>query len=162
MPTQLGRLFLFARSVDAAWHFADDVEPPDPFGEIFAGERSWSLDRVVTNIVDYRSWVDAVFPDRDDPYDAVWHGKYPWLGVPNGDFVAIDREDRVVHLSHDDGEGHGYVLGRDVFDFLDTWTRLGCPGPEDWQWLPFVGDSGEGLDPDAQSGLAWRAWLGIP
>jgi hypothetical protein len=162
MPSGLRRLYLATRSVEAVWHLADDVQPPEPFGDIFAGECLWSIDRVVESIVDYRGWVDEVFPNPADPYDVVWHAKYPWLHVPNGDIIAIDVDGRVIYLSHDDGEGHGYVLGRDVFAFLDAWTRLGCPGPEDWQWLPFVSDSGDGLDPDAQPGVAWRAWFGIP
>lgn len=162
MPQGVRRLFLAARSVEAVWHFADDVEPPHEFREIFAGDCTWSLDRVVAEIEDYKEWVAVAFPVADDPYSAVWHGKYPLLHVANDDRIALDDEGRIVYLSHDDGEGHGYVLGRDVFDFLDAWTQLGSPGPEDWQWLPFVAAGGEGLDSDAEPGVAWRAWLGIP
>jgi hypothetical protein len=103
----------------------------------------------------------AGLPDPDDPYDRVWHGKYPLLRVPNGDLVAVDADGQVVYLSHDDGEGHGYVLGQDVFDFLERWTALGCPGPEDWQWLPFTSGSDQGLDPEGENGRSWRAWFGI-
>jgi hypothetical protein len=162
MPESVRRLFLAVRSVEAVWHFADDVEPPGEFRGIFAGDCSWSLDRVPAEIEDYREWVSVAFPEADDPYCSVWHGKYPLLHVGNDDRIALDGDGRVVYLSHDEGEGHGYVLGRDVFEFLDAWTRLGCPGPEDWQWLPFVAAAGEGLDPDSESGLAWRAWFGIP
>ena len=162
MPDTLRRLFLLAGSVDVSWHLADDIDPPKPFHQIFSGGSSWSVDRVVTVIEDYRGWVTSVFPDPNDPYDAIWHDKYPWLEVPNGDVVAIGADGRVVYLSHDDGEGHGFVLGQDVFDFLEHWTRLGCPGPEDWQWLPFAVAGGDGLDPDGGAGRSWRAWFGIP
>lgn len=162
LPEDLRRLFVAARSVEAVWHFADDVEPPHQFRQIFAGDCTWSLDRVAAEVEDYLEWVSVAFPDGDDPYSAVWHGKFPLLHVGNDDRIALDDAGRVVYLSHDDGEGHGYVLGQNVFDFLDAWTRVGCPGPEDWQWLPFVASSGEGLDPDAEPGVAWRAWFGIP
>lgn len=162
MPHGVRRLFLAARSVEAVWHFADAIEPPHEFREIFAGECMWSLDRVVDEVEDYQQWVAEAFPDSDDPYCAVWHGKYPLLHVANDDRIALDPDGRIVYLSHDDGEGHGYVLGQDPFDFLDAWTRLGCPGPEDWQWLPFVAAGGKGLDPDSEPGIAWRAWFGIP
>ena len=162
IPPSLQQLFGLARSVESWWHLADAVEPPTPFEEIFSGGFEWSVDHAVAEIEDYRSWVTHVFPDLDDPYDAVWHAKYPWLSVPNGDRIALDVDERVVYLSHDDGVGHGYLLGRDVVDFLDRWTVLGCPGPEDWQWLPFVATDGDGLDPDGAHGRAWRAWFGIP
>jgi hypothetical protein len=162
MPITVRRLFLTARSVEAVWLFADSDDGPPPFRGIFAGECVWSLDRMPDEIDDYRRWVSEVFPDRDNPYDAVWHGKYPLLRAANDDRIAIDGEGRVRYLSHDDGWGHGRVLGRDVFDFLEAWTRLGCPGPEDWQWLPFVAPDGEGLDPDGDNGRTWREWFGLP
>lgn len=50
-----------------------------------------------------------------DDYDKVWYRKLPFLEVGKGDFVAIDigsdDAEPVVYLSHDDGEGHGYILG---------------------------------------------------
>ena len=162
IPAAMRALFLAARSVQAVWHLAEGVAPPEPLRDIFAGECTWSVDALPGEIESYRGWVAEVFPDPNDPYDAVWHGKYPWLHVPNGDLVALDDRGRVVYLSHDDGEGHGFVLGRDVFAFLDAWTRLGCPGPEEWQWLPFVAGGGEGLDPDGENGRAWRAWFVLP
>jgi hypothetical protein len=160
IPPGLRRLFAMARSFEAGWHL--DADPPEPFDQIFAGDASWDLDGVAGLIEAYRGWVAKVFPDPLDPYDLVWHDKFPFLHVMNGDIVAIDAQGRVVYLSHDDGEGHGALLGRDVEDFLDRWTLLGCPGPEDWQWLPFTHGAESVLEPDGEAGRAWRRWFGIP
>jgi len=83
----------------------------------------------------------------------------------NGDIIALhldgDGSAPVAYLSHDDGEGHGRVLGWSVLDFLDRWTLLGCPGPEDWQMLPFMHPDAPYLDPEGENARAWRAWMGL-
>ncbi|MBO9701771.1 MAG: hypothetical protein J7604_16310 [Sporocytophaga sp.] len=43
---------------------------------------------------------------------------------------------KIVYLGHDDGEGHGYIMANSFSDLLNKWTKLGCVGGEDWQWLP--------------------------
>ena len=67
--------------------------------------------------VSRREWVEKCFPDPDSAYDAVWHSKLAVIPVRNGDYIGIDLRDghygEVVYLSHDDGSGHGYVLGAD-------------------------------------------------
>lgn len=40
--------------------------------------------------------------------------KLGFMNVPNGDVIAFDMKESeinpsVVYLSHDDGEGHGYI-----------------------------------------------------
>jgi hypothetical protein len=114
---------------------------------------------------EWLKWIDVVFPDLSDTYDAVWHDKFPVMEVPNGDMIAIDQrshgDESVVYLSHDDGQGHGFVLGRDFVDFIDRWTKLGCPGPEDWEWLRFCSSPKSGLEPEGDLGTAWREWFGL-
>jgi len=41
-----------------------------------------------------------------------------------------------------------------LIDFLRRWTPLGCPGPEDWQWLPFTSKGTTMLDPDGEAARA--------
>jgi hypothetical protein len=160
IPDGLRRLFAMARSVEAVWHLGD-VKAPPPLHEVLAGACIWSVDRIVARVDDYRGWITIAFPNAADPYGSVWHGKYPFLDAPNGDIVGIDSAGRVVYLSAEDGEGHGYVLGDNVFAFMDAWTQLGCPGPEDWQWMPFSRPGGGGLDPECANARAWRDWFGI-
>jgi hypothetical protein len=162
IPDSLRRLFGIARSVESVWHFRHGIEPPRPFHDIFAGACIWSLEGVPAELQDYREWLNVAFPEGDaDLYDPTWHGKFPLLHAPNDDRIALDVDESVVYLSHDDGEGHGYRLADDVFQFLDAWTSLGCPGPEDWQWLAFRSTAGSGLDPDGENGKAWRSWFGL-
>ncbi len=96
---------------------------------------------------------------------AQWHGKLAFYETGNGDLIAFDlAEDRygqVVYLSHDDGEGHGYVLARDFRDLLARWLPLGCTGGEDWQWLPFTAGPDSGFEPYAEPAMTWRRFLGI-
>jgi pimeloyl-ACP methyl ester carboxylesterase len=112
-----------------------------------------------------RSWVEEVFPDPSDPYDAVWHDKLAYADVGNGDLLALDlgREANgaVVYLSHDDGEGHGYRLASDFADLLRRWVPLACAGGEDWQWLPFTTSPTSEIDPNGANGLLWRNALGL-
>ena len=62
-------------------------------------------------------WVENCFTNEEDEYDAVWYNKLGFMNVPNGDVIAFDIKESeinpsVVYLSHDDGEGHGYILGK--------------------------------------------------
>ena len=50
--------------------------------------------------------------------------KLGFMNVPNGDAIAFDMKESeinpsVVYLSHDDGEGHGYILGKDFNTYLE-------------------------------------------
>ena len=112
----------------------------------------------------YREWVET-FPNVEDPYDNVWHHKFAFADVPNGDQLAFDLkfmlDPPVVYLSHDDGEGHGYRLGNDFIDFMERWSLLGCPGNEDWQMMPFLPDATSGLDVYGENARMWREWFGL-
>lgn len=66
-----------------------------------------------------------------------------FMNVPNGDVIAFDMKESeinpsVVYLSHDDGEGHGYILGKDFNTYLEQLLLVGACGNEDWQMLPFA------------------------
>ena len=124
------------------------------------GSAQWTPASVSAAERDRRDWVQAAFPAPDDPYDAVWHGKFGLLSVRNGDCIAVDLQapgEPVVYLSHDDGDGHGMRLGHSAVDFIRRWTMLGCVGPEGWELAPFERDGI--LDPDSRAGREWRAWL---
>ena len=81
----------------------------------------------------WQSQITECYSDPSSDYDAIWYSKLAVIPVNNGDYIAIDLGDdhygEVVYLSHDDGGGHGYVLGADFADFLRRWTPLGCPVP---------------------------------
>lgn len=125
----------------------------------------WNLADLVRLRQEWQKWIAVVFPDRSDSYDVVWHDKFPIMEVPNGDMIGIDLatpdRETVIYLSHEDGKAHGFVLGADFVDFIDRWSKLGCPGPEEWEWLRFCGSPTSGLEPDGDAGRAWRKWFGL-
>ncbi len=147
------------------WRSSGDDRFDEPFGGIFGGGLDWSLAGLVDQHQGYQEWVEECFSNPDDPYDAVWHHKLGLSHVPNGDVIAVDLDPgqygAIVYLSHDDGEGHGYVLAGSLGELLDRWVPLACPGPEDWQWLPFVPYDFGPIDPAGENGAAWRQLIGL-
>lgn len=158
-------LTTFSRKVSFYWYLPDEARLPEHLEGIFSGGCEWDLTRLAFYEEQRRSWASSCFPKPDEPYDQVWYNKLPFYPVPNGDFLAVDlaAADRfpVVYLSHDGGEGHGYELGADFVDFVDRWSRIGCPGAEDWQWLPFTSDARSLIDPDCANARQWREWFGM-
>src|SRR4051812_25860298 len=149
LPPRLRRFFLEdAASVQFEWFLPTGSEPP--FVDIFSGELSISLERLA-----------------DLAAENGRRGRIAFQSVANGDLVAIDVRktgEPVVFLSHDGGDGHGVVLGRDLDDYLARHAALGGVGAEDSQWLPFVSEIGGEriLDPDGDAADRWRRWFGLP
>src|SRR5262249_1673697 len=81
-----------------------------------------------------------------------------------GDYLGIDlragHQGEIVYLSHDDGSGHGHVLGADLIDFLRRGTPPGCPGPEDLPWRACPSKGTSMVDPDGGCAgvAAYLAW----
>ena len=157
-------LIEFSSSVEFNW-FLPEIELPNEFRQIFCGECSWNLNELIELEDNRKGWMESCFPNPDDEYDAVWHNKLAFLHVSNGDLIALDLdkmpEAPVIYLSHDDGEGHGYILGSNFTDFIDRWSLLGCVGAEDWQMLPFISSSTSGLEPNGENAQKWREWFGL-
>ncbi len=83
------------------------------------------------------------------------------MEVGNGDLLAFNEKEQVIYLSHDDGDGHGYVLANSFNELLDNWSKLGCPGAEDWQWIPFTNEMKTPIDPDCKNVIKWKSLIGI-
>lgn len=154
-----------SRRVGFWWFAPDDVKFPAPFRNNFSGQLEWSIEHLPEYDEARAESVEQVFPQTDDPYDSVWHNKLAFAPVGNGDYLAIDLSpahyERVVYLSHDDGEGHGYVLAADLPDLLRRWVPLACPGAEDWQWLPFTRNHESGIDPACENASTWQRLLAL-
>lgn len=135
-------LLNFSGKVEFRWFFPDGYKLEEELNEIFCGERHWSLEWIYEFNESKNGWVEECFPNKEDPYDVVWHDKLAFHEVGNGDYLAIDLKDPtrepVVYLSHDDSEGHGVELADNFKEFLFVTSRLGCVGGEDWQILPFI------------------------
>lgn len=166
LPESLRQVLLdFSSAVSFRWRLPKDFKLPKPLREIFGGELAWDVRRLVEVEQERASWQQNVFPNADDAYDSVWHNKLGFIAVPNGDVIAFDlaggSDPPVVYLSHDDGEGHGYRLGDNFIEFIDRWSSLGCPGPEDWQMMPFIESATSGLLPDCENAKQWRQLIGL-
>lgn len=138
------------------------IELPDNFKAIFCGNLHWGLDLLLNFEESRKGWVDICYPNYDNEYDKVWHNKLAFCEVGNGDYIAIELEKenygKIVYLSHDGGEGHGYYLANNFKELLNNWASIGCVGGDDWQWFPFYTE-GKGIDPDCENTKLWRDFI---
>ena len=84
--------------------------------------------------------------------------KLGFMNVPNGDVIAFDMKESeinpsVVYLSHDDGEGHGYILGKDFNTYLEQLLLVGA--------LPFCLDAQSGIVSDCENAKEYRKLIGL-
>lgn len=158
-------LIEFSGKVEFRWFFPEGYKLEGELNEIFCGERHWSLEWIYEFNESKNGWVEECFPNKEDPYDVVWHDKLAFHEVGNGDYLAIDLKDPnrepVVYLSHDDGEGHGVELAENFKEFLFVTSRLGCVGGEDWQLLPFIEKGRSVINADCTNAKKFREVLGV-
>jgi hypothetical protein len=167
-------LLKYSAAVRIEWELPEKIDLPGEFRDIFAGECRWNLVDLPSLQAEHCNWITKCFSNPNDPYDRVWHNKFPILEIGNGDMLGIELgtpdNQAVVYLSHEDSFIHGYRLGRDFEDYLDRLSLLGCVGSEDWQFYPFL------FDPDAkeypfvrnsmlqtqsEKAKKWRSWFGL-
>jgi cell wall assembly regulator SMI1 len=147
------------------WFLPANFQLPNELREIFNGELHWGLNYILQFNKDKDGWVSESFPDPSNEYDKVWHNKFAFQEVGNGDFISIDLSltdyGKIVYLSHDDGNGHGYIMANSFSELLNNWTKLGCVGAEDWQWLPFCENKTTIINPDSLNAKLWLKTIGI-
>ena len=158
-------LLTISSHCEFSWFLPDELELPDVLRQIFSGELHWSLELLSQFNEAREGWITEVFSNPEDEYDKVWYNKFVFQEVGNGDFIGIDlmpeSYGKVVYLSHDDGEGHGYVMANSFSALLNNWVELGCVGGEDWQWLPFCENKSAGIDPNCENALLWKQVIGL-
>ena len=146
------------------WSYKEknNIELPSNLKHIFSGDLHWRINLLVNFEVSRKDWVEGCFPDYNDKYDRVWHNKMPFYEVGNGDYLAIELEKenygKIVYLSHDCGKGHGYYLANNFKELLSNWSKVGCVGGEDWQWLTFY-TRGVGIDPNCENAKLWEDFI---
>lgn len=143
-------------------YLPDDYEFEDEeLEEIFSAEIHFSLEEILEAEVGRKEWIKTVFDNEEDEYDMEWYHKLGFMEVGNGDIIAFDlldeKEDkRVVYLSHEDGPGHGCILGETFGDFMENFILIGGCGPEDSQLLIFVDDDKGGINPECNNAKIYR------
>ena len=150
----------FSAKVRLAWFLNDKSEGgvPAAFREIFRGSMEWDLDGLLAIHEQYLHWGDYLGEFEDW---TPWRNRLAFLAVGNGDYLTIDLatpDGPVVYFDHERDEHHGKVLAPNFLEFVERATRLGCVGPESWQYAAFLGDGG--LDPDGANANEWREWFG--
>ena len=160
LPTDFRNVLLTLSShCEFKWFLPDNFELPNELRQIFCGEIHWGLQYILQFNENKDGWVKDVFPNAEEEYNKVWHNKFVFQEVGNSDYISIDltpsNSGKVIYLSHDDGEGHGFVMANSFTDLLNNWTKLGCVGGEDWQWLPFCENKTSGINPNCENAKLW-------
>ena len=142
----------------------EDISLPDKLAEIFRGKLLFGLDLLLGYEESRKGWEEDVYPDYNNEYDRVWHNKMAFHQVGNGDYIAIELEPenygKVVYLSHDGSENHGFYIADNFKEFLMNYAAVGCTGSDDYQWEPFY-TKGKGIDPTSKNAKTWYKVLGI-
>ena len=150
---------------ELSWFLPDEFKLPGNLKEIFSGNLHWGTKFIFDFNENKDSWIQEVFPNPNDEYDKIWHNKFVFQEVGNGDLLGIDlnKEDyeKIIYLSHDDGKGHGYKMANSFSELLNNWVEIGCVGAEDWQWLPFTKDKESGIIPDCDNASQWKKLIGL-
>lgn len=158
-------LLTLSSHFELKWFLPKNFQLPAELKGIFRGELHWGTDFILQFNQSKDEWVKDVFPNPDNEYDKVWHNKFVFQEVGNGDYLAIDLTPssygKIIYLSHDDGDGHGYVMANTFTELLHNWTPLGCIGGEDWQWLPFCESETSGIDSNSDNAKLWRKTIGV-
>lgn len=162
LPLQIREFFLqYSKKCEFSAFLPDGFELPSELDKIFSAGFLISLEEFVNSESSRKDYVEECFTNEDDEYDAVWHHKLGFMRVPNGDIIAFDVNENetnppVVYLSHDDGEGHGYILGSDFDTYFEQLLLVGACGSEDWQIMPFCTDAQSGIVSDCDNAKNYR------
>ena len=167
LPLQIREFFLqYSKNCEFSAYLPDDFELPKDLESIFFAGFLISLEEIAYIEDARKNWVEECFTDEEDEYDAVWHNKLGFMHVLNGDIIAFDVKESetnpsVVYLSHDDGDGHGYILGKDFNTYFEQLLFVGACGNEDWQILPFCPDARSGIVSDCENAKEYRKLIGL-
>ncbi len=166
IPNEFRKILLtLSGHCEFSWFLPDEFELPEGLDEIFSGALHWGTKFLTYFNQNKDAWIKEVFPNSEDEYDKVWHNKFVFQEVGNGDYLGIDLDDKnygkIVYLSHDDGEGHGYIMANSFEELLSNWSKIGFVGAEDSQWLPFVKNESSGILPDSENAIIWKKLINL-
>jgi len=142
IPTDYKNLFKLSKHIEFRYQF--DEEMPPEFRSNFSGELYWNLDELVAQTKYLNNWITASLdPSYNDEASIentrlIFNNKLPLLKVPNGDVIVIgNNPSEIVYFSHEGDSMHGKILGENLWNFLEFYSRIGFDGSEDWQLEPF-------------------------
>jgi len=140
--------------IDFWWNLRSDVVPLDVPDRPYGGYIEFNPQTLININADRTGFLCGDLPEI---VIRQWQQAFRFLGVPNGDAIALDTfqnpdEPPVIYLNHEEPEKQ--VRLADSFqEFIDAWFALGCVGPEGWNICHFVTDKGNPL-PEFENGSA--------
>lgn len=142
----------------------DNILLPKELRSIFAGALHFGIDFTLACEDSRKDWIENCFSNYEKKYDRVFYNKLAFQQIENGDFLAIDLEKdsygKVIYLSHDGSDFHGYVISNSFSEFLEEYTNLGCVGGEDWQWEVFTNNKTSTIDSSCENARNWMKIIG--
>lgn len=157
----------YAKSIDVFWRFDESIETklPEPFkNKVSSGWCHWDLNELIEINRSKNELVQYCFIDLDVPGSDKLLNTLAFLAVGNGDYLLIDMNkpgEPVIYLSHEMDKMHGCKLGNSFVDFVEKWTLIGCVGPEDWQFEPFIKAKCVGIEADSPTAMRFREFAGF-
>ncbi len=142
IPEDLRKLFLFSRHLEFSYQFDETLS--EEFSQNFSGDIYWNLNSLAEQCINFQEWIKASIDPEYNDREAIeiakklWQDKLPLMDVPNGDIIAIgNNPSEILYFSHEGDTMHGKILGDNLWNFLDFYSRIGFAGSEDWQLEPF-------------------------
>lgn len=142
IPDALRKLFLFSRHLEFRYQFNETLS--EEFRQNFSGDIYWNLNSLAEQYNNFKEWIKASIDSEYNDSEAIeitekiWQDKLPLMDVPNGDIIAIgNNPSEIIYFSHEGDTMHGKILGDNLWNFLDFYSRIGFAGSEHWQLEPF-------------------------
>jgi cell wall assembly regulator SMI1 len=142
IPDDLKKLFHFSRHLEFSYQFDETLS--EEFRQNFSGDIYWNLNSLAEQYTYFQEWIKASIDPEYNEREAIeitqklWQDKLPLMDVPNGDIIAIgNNPSEIIYFSHEGDTMHGKILGDNLWNFLDFYSRIGFAGSEDWQFEPF-------------------------
>lgn len=168
LPTGFRNVLLHF-SASFSIHWCVRKLPPfavDERQNIFCGECSWSLDKLLEYhestygvLVDGFNELDDSIEGKKEFLEFIRHHRI-WMEAGNGDilFMGVDenRQD-IVYMAHDAGGEDSACLGRDFESAIDRWMQVAFVGSDYYDTEYFVDESG--VDPESDLSKRFRAWF---
>jgi hypothetical protein len=139
VPPQLGSLLrTFSKKVLFIWQWDVPAEARKKLMnmDLLWGEVSWDIQDI--RVIDPRDywWAEEIVEGHTG---GEWLGKILLHTAPDGDFVALGTEGRIlgkpVYLAHDGTDPRDLVLHGDLLRFFREWSRIGFLMINDfWGW----------------------------
>ncbi|TCC90217.1 hypothetical protein EZ428_13125 [Pedobacter frigiditerrae] len=142
IPDDLRKLFYFSKHLEFSYQFDETLS--EEFRQNFSGDIYWNLNSLAEQYTNFQEWIKASIDPEYNDIEAIeimeklWQDKLPMMDVPNGDIIAIGNSpSEIIYFSHEGDTMHGKILGDNLWNFLDFYSRIGFAGSEDWQLEPF-------------------------